>query len=270
MSRQVIIAPEGYINMSGSLYGRYIYPASTQAVSNMLEVAEQDVVNLPTTANSSADGLQFWANFQQCGARTDYSYAFANWSNTSIVPLYGMNNVDKCMYALMNCKNLVDGRSITFNISSMNPNMMYVCANCVSMTNAPHFIYSNTNIVRTYTSMYAGCSSLRSVTVFWGNGESDPISERSSCQNMFFKCSALQEIDFGEPNTGSPIDLDLSATDVLSQASLASLANSLMNVTGADSGNFDIKVSHEVYVAMTEELKQLFTDKGWTLVVPES
>ena len=268
MSRDVIIAPEGKVNMSGSLYGKYIYPSSSYAAANMLEITEEELAQVNEAKSSSTNAPDFWADFQNSGNRTDYSYAFANWNNTSIIPLYGLNNVDKCMYALMNCKNLIDGRYITFNITNSNPNMMYVCANCSSMTHAPYFVFNNAPVIKTYTSMYASCSSLQSATVYWGNGTADPITTRNSCQNMFFKCTSIQEIDFGNSNTGSPIYLDLSACEKLNQKSVISLANSLMNVSAAASGVYTIKLSDVTYSGISSDTLSMFEAKGWTLQTP--
>lgn len=252
--------------MSGDLYGKYIYPSSSARVANVLEVSEEEFAEIASTSNSTMNEPQFWADFQHTGSRTDYSYAFANWNTTSIVPLYGLNNVDKCMYALMNCTELRDARSITFNITNTNPDMIYVCANCNKMTNAPQFVYAATPIVRTYTSMYDSCYELKTATVYWGDGTADPIGERNSCQNMFFRCYALESIDFGNENTGSPIYLDLSYAEKLTQDSVISLAKSLQDVSSAESGLYEITLSEVTLAAMAEATRSIFESKGWTLV----
>lgn len=266
MSRDTIIASEGNIAIAGDLYGKYVYPASTASVANVLEVSEEEFAEISSTSNTTMNEPQFWADFQHSGKRTDYSYAFANWDAESIVPIYGLNNIDKCMYALMNCTKLIDARSITFNITNTNPNMMYVCVNCNKMTNAPQFVYAATPIVRTYTSMYASCYELKTATVYWGDGTADPIGERNSCQNMFFRCYALESIDFGNENTGSPIYLDLSYAEKLTQDSVISLAKSLQDVSSAESGLYEITLSEVTIAAMPEDTRSIFESKGWTLV----
>lgn len=266
MSREIIIASEGNVSMAGDLYGKYIYPSSSASVANVLEVSDEEFSQIASMSNSTMNEPQFWADFQHNGLRTDYSYAFANWNAASIVPIYGLNNIDKCMYALMNCTELLDARSITFNITNTNPNMMYVCVNCNKMTNAPQFVYAATPIVRTYTSMYASCYELKTATVYWGDGTADPIGERISCQNMFFRCYALENIDFGNENTGSPIYLDLSYTEVLTQESVMSLANSLQDVSAAEAGVYKITLSEVTIAAMSDETRAIFENKGWTLV----
>ena len=269
MARDTIISSNGTVAVAGDLYGKYLYPSSDAAVANVLEVTDEEFEQMAaaTAAVEASSQPQFWADFQDSGKREDYSYAFANWNAESIVPIYGLNKVDKCMYALMNCRSLKDARSITFNITNENPNMMYVCVNCNSMTNAPQFVFAaGPTIVRTYTSLYASCYKLQTATVYWGDGTADPIGDRNSCQNMFFRCYELRDIDFGNENTGSPIYLDLSYTEVLSLQSIESLYRSLQDVSKAESGVYEITLSNVTLDGLTDEMKQQFLDKGWTLI----
>lgn len=264
MARDIVIAREGKVNVAGDLYGKYIYPADSVSVANTLEISDEDFAAMTSTNDTTMNEPVFWQDFQNKGARTDYSYAFANWNATTINPIYGMNNVDKCMYALMNCSELLDGRTLTFNITSSNPNMMYVCANCSKMVHGPQFIFT-APVIRTYTSMYASCVALKSATVYWGDGSADPIATRNSCQNMFFKCKSLESIDFGAEKTGSPIYLDLSYSSAITADTMLSLARSLKDVSSATSGNYDITISTQTDLSMPDSTRNIFTSKGWTI-----
>lgn len=265
MSRETLISSEGTVAMAGDLYGKYLYPADSEEIANVLEISDEEFATVQALSVQSTSEPQFWAEFQHNGSRTDYSYAFANWNSESIAPIYGLNNVDKCMYALMNCRELKDGRSITFNITNDNPNMMYVCVNCVNMTNAPQFVFAAAPLVRTYTSMYASCYKLKTATVYWGNGTADPIGDRCHCQNMFFRCYDLETIDFGNEKTGSPQYLDLSYASKLSNDSVLSLAKSLFDVSSATSGSYEITLATAIKNNLPADTLKIFSDKGWSV-----
>lgn len=205
------------------------------------------------TANSDyADG-GIWDIVQKRGELKDYSYAFSNWEVDSvIIPKYPLRDIANCMYALKDCS-LTDGRTLVFHITNENPSMMYVCSNCGKMVYAPKFVFYNAPIVRNYMSMYAGCLKMKEASVYWGDGSTDPIAERTSCQNMFFKCDMLEEVQF--TGKGSPLHLDLSYSNVLKYSTLLSLADSLMNidVTEAASKNsvHEIVISSDTWVMLT-------------------
>lgn len=170
-----------------------------------------------------------WDNIQERGELKDCSYIFANWSDCKrIIPKYPFSNVDMCMYALKDCKGLVDARNLVFHIKNTDPKMLYVCANCSNMVYAPRFVFYNAKVVRDYMSMYAGCMYLTHASIYWGDGSQDPIAERSACQNTFFKCYNLKNLEF--LGKGSPVYLDLSYCKDLSFESLVSLGNSLMPI----------------------------------------
>lgn len=186
-------------------------------------------------SHSEYDDDNIWDSIQNYGTQTDYSYAFSNWSaNKQIIPKYPLENVDKCMYALKDCTGIVDARNLVFHITNENPNMLYVCTNCSSMVYAPRFIFYNAPVVRNYMSMYSGCLKLESLSVFWGDGTADPITERTGCQNMFFKCWSLKDIEFIGEEVGSPLYLDLSYTEKLNYSSMLSLAKSLKTIDATE------------------------------------
>ena len=210
---------------------------------------------------------EHWDIIQDDGERRDYSYAFANWRASKITPKH-IIKAEKIMYAFINCKQLTDCSDIIIEVISSAPQMMYVFTNCVKMI-FPPTINISAAIVKTYISMYAGCQSLESVKVYWGNGTSDPVTQRNSCQNMFFKCYSLKEIDFGAENTGSPLNLDLSYAADLSTASVSSLLNSLQTIPEGSSGKHEITIASQLYEKIETENPELingFVTKGWTIL----
>lgn len=207
----------------------------------------------------------FWDCIQQKGTRTDYSYAFCNTDYEEIYPKHSIS-ADKVMYMFMGCSKLKDASNIVIDITAEKPNMMYVCANCNNMTAAPIFNFLNAPIIKTYTSMYTGCYSLVSVSVYWGDGSQDAVTQRNACQNMFFKCWSLTDIDFGGEETGSPTGLDLSYAKGLTTASVQSLLASLKTIPAGSAGKYKITLASETVEALTIEILEGFTTKGWTIL----
>lgn len=206
----------------------------------------------------------FWDSIQQKGKRTDYSYAFCNTDYEVLKPIYPIN-AEKAMYMFMGCTKLIDASNILINVTAKNPNMMYVFASCNNLEKAPIFNFADVPIVKTYVSMYAGCYSLKSASVYWGDGSQDPVTQRNACQNMFFKCRSLKSVDFGNEETGSPTGLDLSYAAELDSASVTSLLNSLKTIPSGSSGKYEITLADKTVEAMSEETAAAFVAKGWTI-----
>lgn len=194
-----------------------------------------------------ADG-GLWDSVQNYGNQKDYSYACANWgASKMIIPKYPLTDIDKCMYALKDCSGLEDGRNLVFHITNENPNMLYVCANCGNMVYAPRFVFYNAPIIKNYMSMYAGCLNLKEVYVHWGDGSTDPIAERTSCQNMFFKCARLEDMYF--TGVGSPMYLDLSYSKYIKYSALLSLGKSLAVIDSTEAARKNSV--HEITLSAT-------------------
>lgn len=208
---------------------------------------------------------EFWDSIQQNGERIDYSYAFCNTNYEGINPKYPIT-AEKVMYMFMGCTKLKDASNIIIDITAKNPSMMYTCANCNSMTKAPVFNFLNAPIVKTYTSKYAGCYSLISASVYWGDGSADAVTQRNACQNMFFKCWSLTDIDFGSEETGSPTGLDLSYAKGLTVSSVQSLLSSLKTIPSGSAGKYEITLASETIEKLSAELMEGITAKGWTIL----
>lgn len=229
----------------------------------LITVAE----NIPKVfqAGEATERKRILGILQQNGERTDYSYTFCNTALTHLNMPYEIN-AENVMYMFMNCTEFIDGSDTTINITSERPTMMYVFSNCNKMTAPPVFNFLNAPIVKTYTSMYSACYKVDNINVYWGDGACDPVTQRNACQNMFYKCWSLKNIDFGGEETGSPLNLDLSYAKELTVDSVNSLLSSLMSIPPESSGKYEITLATETYEALTQEILDGFTAKGWTIV----
>lgn len=138
-------------------------------------------------------------------------------------------------------------------------------ASCNNMTKAPIFNYRNVSIVKTLMSMYAACYKLQRAFVYWGDGTADPVTQRNACNNMFFKCWELKNIDFGDAATGSPLNLDLSYAKELTVESVQSLLNSLQQIPVGSAGKYEIILASETVEILTADILTGFANKGWTI-----
>ena len=255
---KVYEAPSGFVYYNGITSAKVLY-AQDKIPSGWVLV---DTVN-PNIDDGLTDEL--WNNLQQNGNRTDYSYAFCNSSYKYLSPKHPIF-AENVMYTFMGCSNLEDASNILINITAEKPNMMYVCANCNSMKKAPIFNFLNVPIVKTYTSMYTGCYSLISASVYWGDGSENAVTQRNACQNMFFKCWSLKDIDFGDEETGSPTGLDLSYAKELTVESVQSLLSSLKTIPIGSAGKYEITLATETVGQLTDEILDGFSGKGWTII----
>lgn len=253
-------APENYIYYNGADKAKILFAEEIPKEYVLVDTTKYNISDTVT------DGLseEFWNNIQQYGERVDYSYAFCNSAYTALSPLYPIKATN-AMYMFMNCSVLSDAGNILINITSEKPNMMYVCANCGSMTTAPIFNFINAPIVKTYTSMYASCYNVNNVKVYWGDGSEDAVTQRNACQNMFFKCWNLKDIDFGAEETGSPTKLDLSYSEDLTMASVQSLLSSLKTIPTGSAGTYEITLSSKTVENLTDDILTGFSNKGWTI-----
>lgn len=259
---QIYEAPNGFVYYNGITIAKVLYAQDAFPVGWVLVDTNKNAVekNIDDTLTA-----EFWNNLQQYGKRTDYSYAFCNSSYKCLSPQYPIF-AENVMYAFMSCTNLEDASNILINITAEKPNMMYVCANCNSMTKAPIFNFLNAPIIKTYTSMYTGCYLLTSVSVYWGDGTQNAVTQRNACQNMFFKCWSLKDIDFGNEETGSPTGLDLSYAKELTVASVQSLLSSLKTIPSGSAGKYEITLASETVGKLTPEIIEGFATKGWTII----
>ena len=68
--------------------------------------------------------------------------------------------------------------------------------------------------------------------------------------------------------SGSPKSLDLSACNLLSNESIQSLYNALMDVSTVTSGTYKITINSDIQTKITA-LSLDFAGKGWTLEVKQ-
>lgn len=93
------------------------------------------------------------------------------------------------------------------------------------------------------------------------NGEIDftKISATTGTELMFHACNNLKEVRFTKESL--KYDLQMAQSGYLSLESLQSIIDGLANVSTTRT----LALNSEVYAKLTEEQKQLATDKGWTI-----
>lgn len=211
-------------------------------------------------------GADFWTGFFKTG-RTDFSYAFINNGAAEIKPTQAIN-ATVIKYMLLNCSELVDASPIVVNLSANNPVVVGVCMGCSKMTKPPviNFTGENAHVCRSYVSAYANCAKLTQCTIWFGDGTQSASGERTDMANTFLNCSALTSLTFS--GSGSPKSLDLSACKLLSNESIQSLYNALMDVSAVTSGTYKITINSDIQTQITA-LSLDFAAKGWTLEVKQ-
>ena len=211
-------------------------------------------------------GADFWTGFFKTG-RTDFSYAFINNGAAEIKPTQVIN-ATVIKYMLLNCSELVDASPIVVNLSVNNPVVVGVCMGCSKMTKPPviNFTGENAHVCRSYVSAYANCAKLTQCTIWFGDGTQSTSGERTDMANTFLNCSALTNLTFS--GSGSPKSLDLSACKLLSNESIQSLYNALMDVSTVTSGTYKITINSDIQTKITA-LSLDFAAKGWTLEVKQ-
>ena len=211
-------------------------------------------------------GADFWTGFFKTG-RTDFSYAFINNGAAEIKPTQVIN-ATVIKYMLLNCSELADASPIVVNLSANNPVVVGVCMGCSKMTKPPviNFTGENAHVCRSYVSAYANCAKLTQCTIWFGDGTQSTSGERTDMANTFLNCSALTNLTFS--GSGSPKSLDLSACKLLSNESVQSLYNALMDVSAVTSGTYKITINSDIQTKITA-LSLDFAAKGWTLEVKQ-
>ena len=211
-------------------------------------------------------GVDFWTGFFKTG-RTDFSYAFINNGAAEIKPTQAIN-ATVIKYMLLNCSGLADASPIVVNLSADNPVVVGVCMGCLKMTTPPviNFTSEDAHVCRSYVSAYANCAKLTQCTIWLGDGTQSASGERTDMANTFLNCSALTSLTFS--GSGSPKSLDLSACKLLSNESIQSLYNALMDVSAVTSGTYKITINSDIQTKITA-LSLDFAGKGWTLEVKQ-
>lgn len=211
-------------------------------------------------------GADFWTGFFKTG-RTDFSYAFINNGAAEIKPTQAIN-ATVIKYMLLNCSGLVDASPIVVNLSADNPVAVGVCMGCLKMTTPPviNFTSEDAHVCRSYVSAYANCAKLTQCTIWFGDGTQSASGERTDMANTFLNCSALTNLTFS--GSGSPKSLDLSACKRLSNESIQSLYNALMDVSAVTSGTYKITINSDIQTKIAA-LSLDFAGKGWTLEVKQ-
>ncbi len=179
-------------------------------------------------AGTQAEYNRFWDAFQQNGNKTNYDQAFAygHWTDETYNPKYDIV-----------CKTGVAARQTFYNTK-------------ITSTKVPiRMIGSNMPASGTF----AGCSMLKTIVLLELNGVT-PYT------NTFNLCSALENITIaGSIDT----DFNISATAVLTDASVQSIIDHLKDLTGATAQTLTFHAT--VGGKLTDEQKSTISAKNWTL-----
>lgn len=270
MAVTCIEAQEGMVLTNGVVFGTTIYLADGTDPATFYNITKEEY-KLLVSQNAESNAADFWDEFTNLGERADYSYAFANWSQSTINP-GAVLIANKAIYMFMNCKNLTDASNIHIIIKNDNPSMQGFCMGSLLMTQPPNIAFKKKDgtavaVTKTWISAFANCVKMESCCVYLGDGTQNPVTTRNSMQNTFVNCDALKDLIF--EGKGSPIYLDLSDCKELSHESMQSLKSALMDVSEATSGNYDIKISAETAALLSEEEVAEFAALGWDLVTVE-
>ena len=211
-------------------------------------------------------GADFWTGFFKTG-RTDFSYAFINNGATEIKPTQVIN-ATVIKYMLLNCSELVDASPIVVNLSADNPVVVGVCMGCIKMTKPPviNFTGENAHVCRSYVSAYANCAKLTQCTIWFGDGTQSASGERTGHGKHIFELFRIDKPYILRQR--QPKSLDLSACKLLSNESIQSLYNALMDVSAVTSGTYKITINSDIQTKITA-LSLDFAGKGWTLEVKQ-
>ena len=111
--------------------------------------------------------------------------------------------------------------------------------------------YDDTSNVTTMVSMFNSCSNLTTIPQL-------DTSNVIDMYNIFSSCSRLTEIHM----TGMKVSFDVSASTKFTREALVEIINNCATVTSTQT----LKMGSTNLAKLTEEDKQIATNKGWKLV----
>ncbi len=243
--------------------------SSVAAILN--EQGHGDLVteDVPSIDNDASDAMnEFFNDIRQGTNRIDWNYAFKDWGHTEINLPYEIN-AQTVSYMFMSCPNLGDASNIKIIVTNNTPSMYGFCMESPSMVLPPDVTFQRETeddafYIKDWTSAYAGCTSLETCKIYFGDGTQDAVTQRNSMRNTFYGCQSLINIVF--EGKGSPYKLDLSKLNNLSKESITNLSGALLDVSEATEGNYDIKISETMLLSLSDDEKASFTNLGWNLI----
>ena len=148
-------------------------------------------------------------------------------------------------YMFRDCSNLT---TIPLIDTSSVTNMSYMFYYCSSLQSIPAL---DTSKVTSMSSMFRGCSNLKTIPQL-------DTSSVTNMWNMFYYCSNLTEINMTNINC----DLDISSCTKMEKPALVKLMN---NLVAQDGRTRTLTMGSTLLNKLSDEDKQIATNKGWTL-----
>ena len=140
----------------------------------------------------------------------------------------------------------VDGLISYIDTSNVN-NMGYMFVGCKNLTSIPLL---NTSKVTNMVVMFRDCTNLTSIPQL-------DVSNVTDMNYIFDNCRKLEEIHM----TGMKVSFDISASTLFTREALVEILNNLATVTRTAT----LKMGATNLAKLTDEDKQIATNKGWTL-----
>lgn len=203
-------------------------------------------------AEGGGETEDFWGQFQNYGARTNYQYAFANTGFEVINPPYGFENLTNASQMCSGCK---AEEIVIYNSKTASWDSAFF--NCQNLLRIKGHIAFPPSTVTKY--MCRACEKLKEF-------ESLDVSELSIANTQFVEafslCSALEEIRF----TGTiSCNVKFSYSPNLSHDSLMSIINALTDYSEDTSGTtHKLTIGTTNVSKLTDEEKDTIYQKGWT------
>lgn len=171
----------------------------------------------------------FWESLQKGGTRTEYAYAFMNWSDDIYHPKYPIEgSINQCLASSTITDTLVDMR----------------------------VIYTKTTLCAT---IFQNCRQLKTIRYI----EFSPYADLRN--TIFYNCDALENLTVGGTINSNNFDVHWSTK--LSHDSLISILNALANKKQDTSGTEWVCTLGTTNLnKLTDAEKAIATEKGWRLV----
>lgn len=221
---------------------------------------ETKVYNAGYTLGQQAQYDLFWDKFQQNGTRTNYQYAFANWS--------GMGDVFKPKYDIKPVGSIAH----MFNGFQSFVSLPDVCEECgivmdfSKVTNFSQFMYNYCSIYRIGV---VDCSSAANLNNAFLLASSLKIIDKlivhegiTSYTYCFDGAALLQNITI--EGTIAGMGFNISSHKNLTHDSLISIINALKDYSGTTEKK-TITLGTENLAKLADNEKAIATQRGWTL-----
>ena len=192
---------------------------------------------------------EFWDEFQQNGALTDYSYSFnsVGWTDNSLKPKYTIKPIKATNMFSNGCKiTVVNDEKFDFSECIQATDLFY-------LNSKIREVNINITNITNFNGAFYYCGHLKDVTL-------RNINSECSFLNAFYICSSL--VNFNMTGTiGKSISFVNSA--LLSDASIQSIIDGLADLTGSTAQTLTFHA--DVKAKLTESQISQITSKNWTL-----